>query len=224
MYIVYVIYVACAGHSVLHYISVRICKIIIQSYYSHWIHFTLLHGGSGARPWRVQSLQLQADRADGPSLVATFQVSTPELFCFTHPEEWLKWIRRFERFRVASGLVSRGEEAQVNTLIYAMGDQADDILRSFPLSEEDRKHYITVKRMFDSHFVQRRNVIFERSKFNRRRQEEGESVEAFITALYTLAELCSSVCAIFGTGIPITFVYQIESQMTYIKCQYIMVC
>lgn len=131
-----------------------------------------------------------ADRADGPSLVATFQVSTPEPFCFARPEEWPKWIRRFERFRVASGLVSRGEEAQVNTLIYAMGDQADDILRSFTLSEEDRKNYTAVKGMFDSHFVQRRNVIFERAKFNRRRQEEGESVEAFITALYTLAEHC----------------------------------
>ena len=132
-----------------------------------------------------------ADRGDGHSThVATFQVSTPEPFCFTRPEEWPKWIRRFERFRVASGLVSRGEEAQVNTLIYAMGDQADDILRSFELTEESRKTYAIVKAKFDSHFVQRRNVIFERAKFNRRKQDEGESVETFITALYALAEHC----------------------------------
>jgi hypothetical protein len=102
----------------------------------------------------------------------------------------VKWIRRFERFRIASGLASRDDEAQVNTLIYAMGDEADDILRSFTLSEEDRKNYATVKAKFDSHFVQRRNVIFERAKFNRRKQEEGESVDAFITSLYALAEHC----------------------------------
>jgi hypothetical protein len=33
-------------------------------------------------------------------------------------------------------------------------------------------------------------LIFERAKFNRRRQEEGESVETFITTLFTLAEHC----------------------------------
>ena len=60
---------------------------------------------------------------------------------------------------MASGLASRGEEAQVNTLIYVMGDQADDILRSFTLSEEDRKSYERVKTKFDTYFVQRRNVI-----------------------------------------------------------------
>ena len=125
-----------------------------------------------------------------PPAAATFQISTPEPFCFTRPQEWPKWIRRFERFRIASGLVSRGEEVQVNTLIYAMGDEADDILRAFTLSEEDRKSYAIVKAKFDNYFVQRRNIIYERAKFNRRKQEEGESVDAFITDLYALAEHC----------------------------------
>ena len=43
----------------------------------------------------------------------------------------------------------------------------------------------------ERHFVQRRNVIFERAKFNQRRQEEGEPVDSFITALYALAEHCA---------------------------------
>ena len=89
-----------------------------------------------------------------PPAAATFQISTSKLFCFTRPQEWPKWIRRFKRFRIASGLVSRGEEAQVNTLIYAMGDEADDILRAFTLSEEDRKSYAIVKAKFDNYFVQ----------------------------------------------------------------------
>ena len=124
------------------------------------------------------------------SAAASFQVSLPEPFTFSRREEWAKLIRRFERFRVASGLALKDGEVQVNTLIYSMGDQADDILRSFALSEEDRKVYATVKEKFDGHFVQRRNVIYERAKFNRRRQQEGEPVESFITALYSLAEHC----------------------------------
>ena len=82
--------------------------------------------GGNARPER--------ERADGGSTTAaTFQVTIPEPFTFSRPEEWVKWSRRFERFRVASGLAQRDEEVQVNTLIYAMGDQADDILHSFRL-------------------------------------------------------------------------------------------
>ena len=63
--------------------------------------------------------------------------------------------------------------------------------RSFKLSAEDSKNYQVVKDKFEGHFVKRRNVIFERAKFNSRKQEPGEPVDAFITALYALAEHCN---------------------------------
>ena len=74
--------------------------------------------------------------------MATFQVTPPERFSFK-PEEWSKWIRRFERFRLASELNKKDEESQVNTLIYSMGDEADDILQSFVMSADDKKKYNT---------------------------------------------------------------------------------
>ena len=79
----------------------------------------------------------------------------------------------------------------MNTLLYSMGDEADDILRSFKLSSDELKKYDTVKAKFDQHFVKKRNVIFERAKFNMRKQEEGEPVDTFVTDLYALAEHCS---------------------------------
>ena len=102
--------------------------------------------------------------------MATFQVAPPERFNFIRPDEWPRWIRRFDRFRCASGLNKKAEESQVHTLIYSMGDEADDILSSFELSEEDRKKYETVRDRFESYFVKKRNIIFERAKFNRRKQ------------------------------------------------------
>ena len=86
---------------------------------------------------------------------AAYHVQPPE---FSRPEEWLKWARRFERFRSVSGLVEKDELVQVNTLLYSMGDEADDILRSFKLSMEDQKKYDTVKPKFDQYFVKKRNV------------------------------------------------------------------
>ena len=73
--------------------------------------------------------------------MATYQVSALERFNFSRPSEWVKWIQRSERFRVASGIDKHSEAAQVNSLAYSMGDQADDILYSFNLSEEDSKKY-----------------------------------------------------------------------------------
>ena len=67
----------------------------------------------------------------------------------------------------------------------------DDLLLSSDLSEADRKKYKPIKDKFDSHFVIKRNVIYERAKFNMRSQKEGEPVDSFITDLYVLAEFCN---------------------------------
>ena len=123
--------------------------------------------------------------------MAAFQIAPHEQFNFNQPDEWPKWIPRFERFRDASRLSQKGEVHQVNALVYCMGDTADDTLCSLGLSDNEKKVYETVKIKLESHFVKRRNVIFERCKFNQRKQEEGESVDSFITALHGLAEYCN---------------------------------
>ena len=66
-----------------------------------------------------------------------------------------------------------------------MGDEAEDILYSFVLSDENQKKYDTVKKAFDDHFIiPKHNTIWA----GEIQQEEGESVDTFITDLYTLAE------------------------------------
>ena len=40
---------------------------------------------------------------------------------------------------------TKDKEAQVNTLIYTVGDKEDAILQSFSLSVADKKKYDTVK-------------------------------------------------------------------------------
>ena len=112
--------------------------------------------------------------------MASYSIAPPEPFDFTRSEDWPKWIRRFERFRQASNLCSKSDASQVNTLIYSMGDLADDVLRSFGLSAEQQT-YDTVTKKFEDHFVKRRNIIFERARFNQRRQEDGETAASFIT-------------------------------------------
>ena len=114
----------------------------------------------------------------------------PLPFRFDCPEEWPKWRRRFEQFRVASGLSKEDEERQISTLLYCLGEDADDVLTSTNISNESRKKYTDVLAKFDAHFQVCKNVIFERAQFNRRVQEHEESVEQFITSLYALSQNC----------------------------------
>ena len=70
-----------------------------------------------------------------------------------------------------------------------MGSEADEIFSSFQLSDDNKKKLNVAKEKFDGYFIPKRNDIFERVKFNKRRQNEGESVDHFITALHTLSEM-----------------------------------
>ena len=123
--------------------------------------------------------------------MASFQILPPEKFDFldqSNGPDGIADLRDSGRRQVSHPKVKKN---QVNTLIYTMGDEADDILYSFGLTEADRKKYDTVSDKFEAHFVKRRNPIYERAKFNMRRQEEGEPVDSFITSLYRLAEHCN---------------------------------
>ena len=120
-------------------------------------------------------------------MTVQYPVSPPGSFNFSQPQEWPKWIRRFERFRIAAELIAKDEKAQVSMPIYTMGDEADDILRSFKLSDAGAKKYSVVKEKFEDHFIKKRN---ERARFNSCKQEKGEHVDSFITDLHALGEHC----------------------------------
>ena len=122
--------------------------------------------------------------------MASLGFSPPDPFNFQRPDGWTTWKRRFDCFRSASGLSREGEPRQVSALLYCMGEQSDSVLNSTNISNEDREKYASVMSKFDEYFNVRRNVIFERARFNRRNQLPGETIEQYITVLYTLIETC----------------------------------
>lgn len=81
--------------------------------------------------------------------MAAIRLNAPEPFDFTKPDNWPTWKRRFEHYRMASGLNKESEERQVSTLVYCMGNSADDVLTSTNISAEDRKKYDSVVTKFD---------------------------------------------------------------------------
>ena len=124
-----------------------------------------------------------------------FRLNPPEHFNFHNPAEWPDWKQRFARFRMASKLNKDDGEVQISVLVYAMGREAEHVMKTFEYEEdEENTDFDTVLQKFEDYFVPKRNIIHERAKFHLRVQKEGESVEAFVRNLYEIAEHCD-----FGT-------------------------
>ena len=79
---------------------------------------------------------------------ATVSLSPPDKLDFSLPDDWPQWMKHFERYRVASGLAEREGAIQVSALVYTMGTEAEDVLASFALSDDDSNEYELVTERF----------------------------------------------------------------------------
>ena len=86
-----------------------------------------------------------------------------------------------------SRLSAESKERQVSTLLYTLGEDAEDVLSSTNILEDNRKKYREVMSKLDSFFQVRKNVIY---RFNWRMQLADESIEQFITNLYQVVGHC----------------------------------
>ena len=102
---------------------------------------------------------------------------------------WPAWKRTFNRYALISNLGGKPNAEQVSLFLYSMGPIADKILAT-QAYDEDAATLRETTAIFDGYFKVRTNVITERAKFNRRTQQQGESVDSFIQDLYVLADNC----------------------------------
>ena len=58
-------------------------------------------------------------------------------------------------------------------------------------SPDDRNNLSKIIEKFDQYTIGELNETFERYNFNSRSQEENESIDAYVTALRTLAKTCN---------------------------------
>ena len=83
--------------------------------------------------------------------MADIRLQPPEAFDFKNPDEWTRWKRRFEQFRIASSLDTQPDSKQVSMLLYAMGEEAEVVLVSTGITDEERKSYKKVVEKLDEY-------------------------------------------------------------------------
>ncbi|KAJ8878575.1 hypothetical protein PR048_019153 [Dryococelus australis] len=120
--------------------------------------------------------------------LTTCILAPPASFNFRRPKEWGSRFKRFQGYRLVSGLLEKSDKMHVSTLIYILGQEAEDIMNSFNPSDKESASYEAVVKRFESHFVLKRNVIYESVKFNLRSQLADESADTFVMALHSLAK------------------------------------
>ena len=122
--------------------------------------------------------------------MADSRLVPPQLFDFRKPDEWPRWLRRLEQYRVASGLSTDDEGKQVYTLLHCLGDEAGEVFAACGATDKVIKVYAEAVHTFEKFFGVRKNLIFERTRFSSRDQMEGESTERYLLVLHALARNC----------------------------------
>ena len=80
----------------------------------------------------------------------------------------------------------------MSTLLSVIGEEAVKVFDTFAWSEGQSENNITdVLAKFDEYCEPRTQVIYERYRFNNRKQEQGESISAYVTEMRVIAKNCA---------------------------------
>ncbi|XP_040355358.1 uncharacterized protein LOC115309590 [Ixodes scapularis] len=115
----------------------------------------------------------------------------PAAFNFDNTGSWPAWLTQFEDYAYAFGLCQAPPDVQVRTLLYCMGPEARVLLDTFGLNATYLNDYDTVVKRFLEHFVHPLNEVYESSRFHKRVQQPGESVDSYYAELCKLVKWCN---------------------------------
>lgn len=118
-------------------------------------------------------------------------VQRPSAFDFGNPDTWPEWEEQWELYRNEK-LDAEPDEVQITSLLRTMGGDAEDIVKSLKLSDNQRQQYQCVREALDGHFSIK-YVIRMRFQFYTRKQEYGETAQHYISTIRKIATKCDFV-------------------------------
>lgn len=138
----------------------------------------------------LAALQVYNPVAETQQTTLVNSVPTVEKFSFDKAD-WPQWIAHYERYRVVSKINLADEKFQVTNLLLQMGPEVDKLLEKLQRNENSLLTYEETKNLFNNHFETKRNIIYERAKFNLRNQVENETGQEYIDSLILLSKKCN---------------------------------
>ena len=104
---------------------------------------------------------------------------------------WKFFISSWTDYENATELSEKSMKIRIATFCSVLGRDAQRILQHLQFNPPDKREDLpSVIEALQQHFVPQRNEVFERYVFNTAFQEQGESVDSYVTRLRKLAVTC----------------------------------
>ena len=106
-------------------------------------------------------------------------------------ENWKQFKQIWENYAIITNLTAQTEQYRVALFLHCLGPDAMKIYNRMQFAiETDRRTLSKIVEKFDELTIGEVNETYERYIFNGRNQGQDESIDAYITALRTLAKTC----------------------------------
>ena len=106
-------------------------------------------------------------------------------------DNWKGYRQRWENYSIITQLDKQTEDYKVALFLYCIGPETVKTYNSFDLSPENRRNLTLIIEEFEKYAVGDVNETYERFIFNSRSQQDGESVDEYVTHLRHLARSCN---------------------------------
>ncbi|KAJ8911780.1 hypothetical protein NQ315_008833 [Exocentrus adspersus] len=105
-------------------------------------------------------------------------------------ENWRKFKQNYKIFMKASGQGNKPTDVRASLLLSLAGEEAVELFNTFGLAEEEAEDEDEILKAFEDYCSPKKNTVYERFKFYKRNQLEGESFEQFLAEIKKLAQSC----------------------------------
>ena len=139
--------------------------------------------------------------AEQPALAAEAQPAVPlqgiqswtrlNLSLSNKGEIWKLYKQQWKNYDIVAQLNRQTEEYRIALFLYSIGPEAVKTYNGFDLSQEDRHNLDAIIIAFDRYAIGETNETFEPYLFNKREQQEGESIDQYAAELRILAQSCN---------------------------------
>ena len=107
-------------------------------------------------------------------------------------KHWKQWKQVWSAYDLVTLLNEQTDEYRVAAIITCIGPKALTIHNDLPFqSEAETKNLAKILELWESYYLGRANIIYERYRFNKRDQEAGESIDTYASNLRSLSDTCN---------------------------------
>jgi len=108
--------------------------------------------------------------------------------------EWKSFKQAWNNYEIASGVHEKEDKVRVATFLHVAGPNALEKYNGFIFeNNEDKLKMDVIIEKFDADCLSKTNVVAERLKFLKRRQQDNETCDQFVTQLRVLVSTCNYI-------------------------------